>query len=266
MIKLLQIDKRQRFLFHTAIACMFIYLVFSTFMLSTFRLLVAVIVFTLINVVLAHYPNIGVRNVHMASLLPASLLLGSVIFLRSFPNFTYIFQLISILGCGVLYYLILLSDNIFLVVSDKDELIPLYRVAITWSQILSSLVSIPLYVGLFKIPINSVYHALLVGFIGYFMCMYQIWSLKLDVEAKRIRVGEEILLSALVFFMVSSVSIGLSFFPSEAFLRALVVSSVLMYGLSYVNAHLKNNITKKYIFQNISTVFLFVILALLFHS
>lgn len=266
MINILNIDKRKRFFFYTVFTGVYLYAVSTVDYFSTIQVISITGVVVLLNSLVAHYPNLEIKNLVFPLILPFSLLIGGYLFLIKFPNFTTVFKLVAIIGFSFLYYLILLSDNIFLVVSDKEEIIPLYRVASTWSQILGSLVSIPLFAGLFKITSNSYYHAFASGIIGVLFCSYQIWTLKYDSDAKRVGVEERILLCTLVLFFLFSSTICLSFLPTEAFLRGLVAAAVLMFSLTYVQAHLKNSITKKLLFQNFFIIVFFVLMALIFRN
>ncbi|EKD95231.1 MAG: hypothetical protein ACD_25C00010G0001, partial [uncultured bacterium] len=94
--------------------------------------------------------------------------------------------------------------------------------------------------------------------------LYQIWVTRYDKDAKNTGILEKIFLSFIVFFLVFSGVIGVSFIPSEPFLKALFTSSVAMFGLSYVGAYLKNEINKKFIFQYAFITVVFLILMVVF--
>jgi hypothetical protein len=149
-----------------------------------------------------------------------------------------------------------------LVVEGREEVIPLYSVATAWSQVIQVIVAIPLFSGIFKLDTSGIVQSIFVGITGFLFVVYQIWASRYDKEAKNTGVGESILLSVLGLFLVFSFSVAVSFFPSEAFLRALLISAVLMFVLNYVASYLRNDINRKMIveFILIFSIFLGVIL------
>jgi len=262
---LLKINKRQRYLIQSLLIIFFLYLYWiDVFDFSVYSLIALILVINSFGSLLIHYPNINLKNVFISILMPTFLLLGAVLFIDSFPNLDNIFMYFVLFFFGFIHYLVSLVDNVFLVIQSREEAIPLYRVAAAWSQILQTVVAIPLFAGIFKLNIGSTYQALLIFFSTVFFAYYQIWSYTFDKEAKEAGVGEKIYLILLVAFLTSVCSITTSFVPSESFLRALLVSSVLMFGLTYITAHLKNDISQKIMFQFASIISLFLILLLLF--
>ncbi|KKS66322.1 MAG: hypothetical protein UV35_C0018G0001 [candidate division WWE3 bacterium GW2011_GWB1_42_6] len=214
--------------------------------------------------ILVHYPNVTYKNIFMAVLLPMNLALGGTLALLFFPNISLIFKLSAIVAFSFLDYVILLINNVFLVIEDREEVIPLYRVAVTWSLILQIIVLIPLVASVYKFNVSSFYQAAAVAVLSFFYSLYQIWVTRYDKDAKNAGVAERIFLSLIVFFFVFAGVIGVSFVPSEPFLKALFTSSIAMFGLSYVSAYLKNEINKKFIFQYAFITMFFLVLMLIF--
>ena len=66
--------------------------------------------------------------------LPVILVVGALLSLIYFPNLGLPTRIITLLSVGGVMYVVSLVNNIFLVVFEKNEVIPLYRVAVTWSQ------------------------------------------------------------------------------------------------------------------------------------
>jgi len=83
-----------------------------------------------------------------------------------------IFKLLGFFIVSILYYLINLVNNIFLVVEEKADIIPLYRVALTWSQILLIIVSIPLFAGIYKLNVSPLLQAGYVGLLSFSFTLY----------------------------------------------------------------------------------------------
>lgn len=198
--------------------------------------------------------------------LPLILVLGAILSLIYFPNLSTLIKVFAVLGVGVFMYIIQLVNNIFLVVYDRNETIPLYRVGATWSQILVVVLSIPFYAGIFKIPINSVYQSLIVAIVAGLFTLFIAWVTLMDPEITDSSRGEQLIESGIVSFIVFAMSIGTSFIPTESFLRALFLSSILMSSLGYLQAHYKNKINKKLIFEYLFISLIFLLFVLIFRQ
>lgn len=197
--------------------------------------------------------------------LPVILVVGALMSLVFYPNLGLPIRIITIFAVGTLMYAISLVNNIFLVVYERKEVIPLYRVAVTWSQILLIIVSIPFFSGIFKLPINGIYPSLIVAIAGALFAYFLMWFQEMDPDVPEIKREEGIVNAGLVAFLVFAFSIGTSFFPAKSFLRSLLVSSVLMSTLGYLQAHYKNAITKKLVAEYIFITVIFLLFVLLFN-
>lgn len=256
--------RKIRFFFQSIAAFFYAYIIFFMLDFSIGIGIFLIVIFVILGSIISHYPNVKLHNILYGTILPLSLFLGTFLFLEYFPNLSFVFKMLVLIGFSFMYYVVSLVDNIFLVVQDREEQIPLYRVAVTWAQILSVTIAIPLFSSLFKININAVWQTLLVCFFSTLICIYQLWGLSFDKDTKNIKAGESITLISLVVFMVFVSSISVSFFPTESFLRALYVGSILMFGLNYVDGHLKNNINKKLLIQSLALSIISFIILLIF--
>lgn len=198
--------------------------------------------------------------------LPAALTIGALLSLIYFPNLSIPTKALAILVAGFFMYIALLVGNILLVIYEKGEVIPLYRVAATWSQILVVVISIPLYAGIFKLPILPFIQCTFVGLSAAIFALYLTWSQDMDPEIPPIGRGEQLVTSLFVGFLVGSLGLSVSFLPTESFLRALLLSSGLMFSLGYIQAHYKNVVTKKLIFEYSLISILFLIFVLIFNQ
>jgi len=197
--------------------------------------------------------------------LPTVLVVGALLSLIYFPNLSLVLKILTLGAVGALMYAISLVNNIFLVVLEREETIPLYRVAVTWSQILLVIVSIPLFSGLFKLPINGIYQSLLVALAAGLFTKSLMWAQEMDSDVPDISRGEEWVNASFTGFVTFTFSIATSFIPAESFLRALLVSSVLMSSLGYLQAHYKNAVTKKLVLEYVVISLIFLLFVLFFH-
>lgn len=258
----IDVGKKHKYIIQSLIASALIY--YFTLNMQERGLWVVGLVAVLIVVgsFVVHKPNAKFVNVLITSILPLSLTVGMMLTLIFFPNLSLIFRGFSIAGFAVLFYIISLVNNIFLVVETRQETIPLYRVASTWSKILIVTVSIPLLAGIYKLSLNSFYETALTGLAAALFYVYMIWFLRYTHETKSYKVGEILTVTAFGIFLTLISNLAVSFFPTETFLRALFVSSILIFGISYVEAHLKNIINKRLITEHllISALFLFLLI------
>jgi hypothetical protein len=209
-----------------------------------------------------HYPNITLNQCFSLTLLPLHLMSGVLLSLTYFPNLSTLFKIGALVGVGVLLYIINLVNNIFLVVSERQKPIPLFRVATVWSQILVVIVAIPFFAGIFKTPFVFFYQSSLVALSAFLFSLYSSWTLDFDKEVVDLGIGERALVSLLVAFVVFASSLAVSFLPVESFLRALFGAAMLMSGVGYVHAHYKNRITRNMLFEYglIASIFLFILM------
>lgn len=243
--------------------------VYSTTFISTsyYSVLVFVaLVVNLVGAVLVQIPNVKKTNALYTILLPIHLTVGTLLSLNYFPNLSNFVVLAVLIVVGVIAYAISLVNNIFLVVEEREKTMPLYRVAITWSQILLITVAIPYFSGIFKLPYNFLIQASLVGLSGFLLTVYLFWTLKYDEEIKVFSTGEKVIGGVIVAFNVMVGSLIVSFIPTESFLRALFISSVLMSQLGYLQSHFKNSVTKKLQFEYLIITIFFLMLVLLFKA
>lgn len=264
-IKNVEIEKKTRYLILSVVAALFIYVVSQRqFRFSFWQEIVLLVALVVSGDWISNYPAINRKNFLVSILMPFGVLCGALLSLNYFPNLGFPFKIFVIAFFGGLYYLVLLVDNIFLVVHDRTEVIPLYRVAVTWSQILQIIVAIPLFAGIFKIDTTAFIQSLLVAFVSFLFTYYQLWIYQFDSDAKNTKVGEMYYLSSFSAFIVYATSFAVSFFASKAFLRALFVSSVLLFLLTYISGYLKNEISRKMILGYLIIVLVFLALLIFF--
>ncbi len=259
------LDKKHKFLIQSVLVAFFIlYVSFDKIHLPLIYLVVISTLLVLLGTFLIQYPSLDFTNLFYSILMPGSLLFGALLFVSYFPNLGLPFKLFTIIAFGTFYYLVCLVDNIFLVIEDREEVIPLYRAATAWSQIMQVIIAIPLFSGIFKMNLNGFTQSLIIGFFTFLFVLYQIWISRYDKDAKKTGVGEIILLSSMTTFIVMAINTAISFIPTEAFLRSLLDAVILMFGLSYVSSYLRNDITKKTLAQFAFIFGFFLLILILF--
>lgn len=264
-IKKLDLEKKSKYIIQSVLIAIIIYVFTEDLIhLSVIAKVMISLAVVFSGALITHYPGVTKDNFLISVIMPIGVLLGAVLSLDLYPNLGTLFKLLVIAFFAGMYYLVSLADNIFLVVHDRDEIIPLYRVAVTWSQILQVIVAIPLFAGIFKINSISSIQALIVSAVSFLFAYYQLWIYRFEPDAKKVSVGERFYLCFITSFIVFVASFSVSLFPSEDFLRALFASSVLLFVLNYVSAHLKNEISRKMIIRHLSINVVFLLLVLFF--
>lgn len=222
--------------------------------------------FTTVNTAPEKFKTFFMDTVLDVITLPTALVVGALLSLIYFPNLSVLTKSMAIVCVGLFMYAGLLVSNILLVVYEGNQVIPLYRVAATWSQILVVVISIPLFAGIFKLPILPVFQCFLTGLAATIFALFLTWSQDLDPEIPPINRGEQYITSLFVGFLVGSLGLSISFLPTESFLRALLLSSMLMFSLGYIQAHYKNTVTKKLLLEYSLISILFLIFVLVFNQ
>jgi hypothetical protein len=261
----LNLDRKQKFQINAVVIGTVLYFFANDYIKLNIFSVSLFFLYVVVSVFIVHYPNLDIKSVFTSSVLPVFLLAGAILSLHYFPNLTKVFKIVVIAIYTVMYYIVSLVDNIFLVVSERKEVIPLYRVAVTWSQIMIVIIGIPFYAGVFKISINSLFQSIIIFISAFIFGAYLLWATKHDSGMKNVKVGEGVLLSLFQAFIVFASSLAVSFFPNEAFLRGLFVCAVLMFSLNYIfGGYLKNDITKRLVFEYIFILLLFLFLTVIF--
>lgn len=267
----LKIEQRQKYLIISILTVVGLFLFSST--QGGYKSLLALLTFAVAVLGSAYVQYTSVRTqsdqedfvqstILNILILPTILVVGSLLSLIYFPNLGLPIKAAALVVIGGLMYLISLMNNIFLVVYERGETIPLYRVAVTWSQILLIIVSIPFFAGIFKVPSNSFIQTAVVSLTSGLLALFFMWIQGMDEDVPKIKRGERAKNSLLISYVVALLSLGTAFFPTESFLRALLISAGLMSSLGYLQAHYKNRVTKRLVIEYafITMVFLFLVL------
>jgi len=261
----LELAKKNKYFIQSILVGIFIYIVTQNIIdLDPIQLLLLSFILVVSGSLISHSTGITKENFIYSIIMPLGVISGGILSLKFYPNLGSVFKIFVVMFFSGIYYFVSLADNIFLDVSDREEIIPLYRVAVTWSQILQVIVAIPLFAGIFKLNIITFSHSLIISSISFLFTYYQLWVYRFEPDAKKIEIGERFYICFLSFFIMFVTSLGVSFFPSEDFLRALFTSSVLLFVLNYISAHLKNEITRRIIIRHLLITVVFLILLIFF--
>lgn len=228
--------------------------------------IITTFVLGLVGSVIVQTPNVKRQNALFTLLLPLHLIAGTILSLTYFPNLGNLIKIAALVSVGVVAYAVSLVNNIFLVVEEREKVMPLYRVAVTWSQILLITIAIPFFSGVFKMPYNSIIQAVIVGLSSFIFTIYLIWTQDFDEDVRKVTSIEKVISAFQVMFMVTASSLTVAFVPTESFLRALFISAILMASLGYLQSHFKNTVTKRLLVEYSVITFIFLLFVLVFRA
>lgn len=192
------------------------------------------------------------------------LVVGFLVSLFYFPNLGPLVMAIAFIGAGVLTYTVFLVNNVFVVTEEKEVLIPLYNVALTWAQILIVVISISYFTGVFKISSPQAIQSMFVLVSTFLFCSYMVWAMSFDSDVKKTNYIEKISLSSLLSFLTFLAALSVSYIPTESFLRGLFVSSIVMFDLAYIVAHYRNRVNKRMLLEYWAISLVFFVILLVF--
>ncbi len=208
--------------------------------------------------------NIKSGNFFYVAILPLHLTAGVLLSINYFPNLGVFVKGTGLLTLVAMFYGISLVNNIFLVVIDRQNMIPLYRAAVTWLTIFLVVTAIPFFAGVYKLPVSALIQFIFIAISTFLFTLYNIWVTGFDSDTKKIPYTEAIYLCMLNVFLTGVGGLSVSFFPTEPFLKALYASTYLMFGLGLSHAHLKNKIEKRLVLEYLGIILIFLLILIIF--
>ena len=170
-----------------------------------------------------------------------SLGMGSIIL--QFPNFSSFFKTIFYGVYFILYYILLLSLNIFNVAGEKP--IPLLRAAYTSSFLVTTFTAFPIFTLIYKWSTGIVFETLLVFVFSLLLSFQSLWSAFLPknnaIPAFRT--------SLIVSIIMVQTALVFSFYPMESFFRSLLLSTFFYIYLGFSHQYLKRTLNSKSVFE-----------------
>lgn len=188
--------------------------------------------------------------------LPVVVAFGAAVNQYFFPNFHLIIKTGSWLAFAVVFYILLLSLNVFRVERVKGEKIPLERAARPIIFLACFLSVFLILTAFYKLGLNAAFSTLMVFLLGFVMAVIFFWFLTLsDLFEQRFFIG-----AAAVGLGLAQVSLAYSFFPWEAYLRGLS-EGVFFYAIlgvarAYYEKHLRPSIILEYILLSLAVFLL----------
>lgn len=212
------------------------------------------------------YPGYRVKDLFYISFEPLIISISTVFGLIFFPNLNIFFKIILILVSGGMVYISTLTNNLTIAEKIEESSLPLFRVALLWTQILLILQSIPLLTVIYKLNLPFYLQSFFI--LIYFILASFLYLHTLLLSRKQEEIGKKELNTLIIQmgWIPFLASLAVSFIPAESFLRATFVTSVYMGMVGYIRNYIENSITKKIIVQYSLIALFFLVALILFRN
>lgn len=145
---------------------------------------------------------------------------------------------------GLIFYVLLLSQNVFNVASIRT--IPLYRVASTTVFVLTLLTSFILFDVIYSLNLLFVWNGLLVFLLTFLLVIQVLWSIEME------QVSSAVLIYTLVLsLVVGEVALMLSFWPIYHPMASLILSTVLFITLGITTHTFRERLSRGVVWEYI---------------
>lgn len=135
---------------------------------------------------------------------------------------------------GLLFYLLLLSQNVFNVASIRT--IPLYRAASTATFLFTLLSAFFIFNVLFSLNMLFIWNGIAVAVISFLLILQVLWSINMED-----RISASVFIQSVILGLgIGELAIGFSFWPiTQPSIWALVLSSAMYVSLGLTTHYLK---------------------------
>lgn len=176
-------------------------------------------------------------------LLPTLSAVGSGFVQYFFPNLSPFLKAAFLLAVFLVFYVILLSQNIFSVTAVRP--VPLYRAARTVSFLITLFVSFVLFTSIYKAYLEVWQQALFVVILSSILGFQALWSVDLKIGLGR----KALLAGVLLGLGVGETALSLSFLPLKSFFRSVALTTAVYIGLGVGQQYFRHSLTRRTVFE-----------------
>lgn len=151
-------------------------------------------------------------------------------------------KLIIVLGFGVLFYTLLLSQNIFNVSSART--IPLYRVASTVAFIITIFTATLLFNDIYSFNLLFIWNGIITFILAFILALQIFWSLEMESLSKVV-----VVYSLVVALVVGEVAMAFSFWPVSKLWASIAVAESLFIVLAVSLDSLREKLSRRVVWQ-----------------
>lgn len=194
-------------------------------------------------------------------------ILSTLLILSYFPNLVLFFREGYIVFATVIFYFLLLSSNIFLVVSERGSVIPLLRPAkVTFLQ-LQIIIAFLLFTSIFKgnligpyVEATFLVQTAVIFTVCYAFSWVYWWSQQMEKEISSFTGNE----SLIIAFTVSFFSLSISFFEMETYFRSLLITAAFYICINFFQSVVNHKYSNKNLLEYALVGILVLAVVLLF--
>lgn len=146
---------------------------------------------------------------------------------------------------GLAFYLLLLAQNVFNVASLRT--IPLYRAASTASFLFTLLSAFFIYHVIFAFNLFFLWNGLVVTIISFPLILQVLWSIGMEDRISGAVFAQSIILG----LILGEFALIFSFWPTNATIWALVLSSAMYVILGLSTQHLRSRLSRRVVWEYI---------------
>lgn len=146
-------------------------------------------------------------------------------------------------GFGMLFYLLLLSQNVFNVASIRT--IPLYRAASTAAFLFTLLSAFFIFNVLYSLNLLFLWNGIIVTIISFLLVLQVLWSINMEDK-----ISTAVLIQSLVLSIgLGELGLTFSFWPIQPTIWALVLSSAIYVALGLTTQFLRERINRRVVME-----------------
>ncbi len=141
---------------------------------------------------------------------------------------------------GVFLYLILLSQNVFNVASQRT--IPLYRAASTSSLLFTMFTAVLIFSVIYTLRLNFYSNGVFILLVSFILSLCVLWSVEMDKLSMPI-----IIYSFIISILVGEFAVAFSFWPITPLFWAISLATTLYILLGIVHHFLRDRLSRRLI-------------------
>lgn len=207
-----------------------------------FRFLLGLSIFTYFISLWALWEGISKIKALILLILPTFFTLGLASFYFILP-IRWLTRLPVAFIFGLLFYLLLLSQNVFNVAAKRT--IPLYRVASTSSMLFTILTSFFIFTVLHAFNLLFFWNVLVAAILSFPLILQVLWSVEMDDRLHPAIIAQSIILA----LVMGEIALAFSFWPMGHIMWGIALSTTLYILLGLITQDLRKKLNRRVVWE-----------------
>lgn len=207
-----------------------------------FRFLAGLVIFTYVISLWALWEGINRIKALTLLILPTFFTLGVASFYFILP-IRWLTRLPVALTFGLLFYLLLLSQNVFNVAAKRT--IPLYRAAATSAMLFTILAAFFMFSVLHAFNLLFLWNGILAVFISLPLILQVLWSIDMEDFISPLILGKSLILS----WVMGEIAMVFSFWPIGHIMWAIVLATTLYILIGLIIGDLRKQLSRRVVWE-----------------